>query len=634
MKSFFIVLISATLTLSAQQYRETLIPTRVTNPEKKYLRADLYISDSTVRRPSILIQTPYNKLFYRISLNNPNPESGAAVPYDTAHYNYIIVDWRGFYTNLSADSLLYNRGLDGFDIVEWIASQSWSNGKVGTWGGSALGQIQFQTAAQQPPHLVCAAPFIKDFKTKYSDYYYGGDFRKEHVESLMKLGFISEKLILSHPTEDIYWKTAENITDISKKINVPMFLCSGWFDHYPSDVMRAFDDIRTNSDVGVRNKHKLLFGPWMHTALGVSEQGILDFPNAAGIPVEMGKKFFDYYLRKVQNGWETNVPIQYYQIGENIWKTTDNWGNENKGMRTLYFHEGKRLSFEPPPQTFRPIDPDTLRTDPRNPTPTIGGSRFNPFDKSIPLGPQDISNILDRGDIVSYSTEELASPITMDGISDIKIYFDCNRRDADISARLCDIYPDGRWVLLTQGIQRLRLRNSLSEEQLLTINALDSATIHLTDLAMTFLEGHRIGIVLSGSNYPMFDINPNNGGQLYASGDSLEAETHISLNSDAASCFRFSSGSAPLAISSDNIPMYNCKIIPNPAKDDVYLELPSFAAGNRVIVSDALGKVVTSSEITHQKEFRFSSAELPAGLYEVVIISGSNVQTLTLVIQR
>lgn len=618
MKFLLLLLIIPAISATAQQFREVAIPTRITNPAKKFLLADLYISDSTVQKPVILIQTPYNKALYRLALGKVGAESGAGVPYDSAKYNYVTVDWRGFYANKDADSALYSRGFDGYDIIEWIAAQSWSNGKVGTWGGSALGQIQFQTAAQQPPHLVCAAPFIKDFKTKYNDFYYGGDYRKEHVQSLVKLGFTTEQLVLMHPTQDSYWKLAENLTDMSDKIAVPLFMCSGWFDHFPDDVLRAFDDVRTNSASTVRQKHKLLFGPWLHTSIGLSTQGILDFPNAAGIPVEMGMKFFNYYLRGEQNGWETEPVVRYYQMGENAWHTGADWQSAAKGKATLYFHEQKKLSFEPPPITFQPIPPDTLRADPRNPAPTIGGSRFNPFDKTITTGPQDISGLLARADVLGYATEPLTNEISINGASEVKFHFICNRKDADISVRLCDVFPDGKWVILTQGIERLRLRNSLSTEQLLTPGTPDSAIVSLSDLAMTFQKGHRIGLVISGSNYPMFDINPNSGNKLYTAGDTLTAETYISLNLGSATAFTFNTGSVISDVEEGNeAPFPPFHIFPNPAASEAHITFSVPQSNALITLTDMLGNVVYAHSYNDQQmaDYTIPTENLPTGIY-------------------
>ena len=174
-----IAIASATRAEAQLRYTPIAIPTR----DGKTLAADLYTSDTTVKRPTILIQTPYNKLYYRLATVIPPEAGGSLFPLDTLHYNYVTVDWRGFYGSKSAAVPNYDRGLDGYDAVEWIASQPWSDGKVGTWGASALGQIQFLTAKHRPPHLVCSVPLVKDFKTKYTDFYYGGVYRKETAAS-------------------------------------------------------------------------------------------------------------------------------------------------------------------------------------------------------------------------------------------------------------------------------------------------------------------------------------------------------------------------------------------------------------------------------------------------------------------
>ncbi len=628
-------LLSVTI-LQAQTYREISIPTRVADAGKKYLLADVYATDSTTPKPVILIQTPYNKKLYRLTLSTVIGQSGAGLPYDTAKYNYVIVDWRGFYANEAADITPANRGQDGYDIVEWIATQRWSNGKIGTWGGSALGQIQFQTAVQKPPHLVCAAPFIKDFKTKYEDFYYGGDYRKEHVASLVKLGFTTEQLILSHPTNDNAWKISENQTDNADQIAIPLFMCSGWFDHFPSDVLRAFNDVVTKSATSVRNKHKLLFGPWQHTSIGSSKQGVLEFPDAEGLPTAMGMKFFDYYLRGENNNWENEPTVRYYQMGENVWKTATSWQNVGTYTAKLYFREGKKLLTEKPPIYIKAVDPDTLIADAKFPVPTIGGSRFNPFDRTIETGPQDIQSLLSRKDVLAYSTEALLHDVAITGSSRIKVHFTCDRTDADISVRLCDVYPDGRWILLTQGIQRLRFRRSLSSELLLKQNTPDSATIELNDLGMTFTQGHKIGIVISGSNYPMFDVNLNNGGKMYTAGDSLTAETLIFSTNISPSVFEFESDRDITTVenetATDNQQM---TINPNPTNDKLTIYFGEMQVKGSIVVTDILGNQVAFQSINEPTTMMsISTNHLTSGVYILQVKTNSFIKTKTFQIVR
>jgi uncharacterized protein len=109
-----------------------------------------------VKCPTILVQTPYNRLLFNLGL-----PMGIGTNLDAYSYNFVIMDWRGFYgAAAAAYSGSPTRGEDGYDAVEWIASQSWSDTVVGTWGPSALGKAQFLTAKENPPHLKCMVPLV------------------------------------------------------------------------------------------------------------------------------------------------------------------------------------------------------------------------------------------------------------------------------------------------------------------------------------------------------------------------------------------------------------------------------------------------------------------------------------------
>ncbi|MFA5817267.1 MAG: CocE/NonD family hydrolase, partial [Bacteroidales bacterium] len=328
------------------RYTPIAIPMR----DGKFLAADLYSIDTTMAKPVILIQTPYNKNRYRDRVGVPEA-GGSPFPYDSVNYTYVVVDWRGRFGSKDAEVPGYDLGLDGYDCVEWIVRQRWCNGKVGLWGSSALGQIQFLTAKHQPPHLVCAVPLVRDYKTNYEDYFYGGVYRKEHVESLALLGFVSTQLILSHPSEDLFWQILEMNSDYPESINVPMLLIGGWYDHFPDEVMRAFDELRTRSDPAVRQKHKLMIGPWLHMELGKLQQGGLEYPNAVSVHDSAAMQFFDYYLRGIQNGYEQQPVVRYYQMGSNGWQSTGDWNSLSTSIDTLYLHPGGLLLSAVPSQS-------------------------------------------------------------------------------------------------------------------------------------------------------------------------------------------------------------------------------------------------------------------------------------------
>ncbi len=488
------------------------------------LAADLYSLDTTVPKPVILIQTPYNKISYRIASFSWVPEDTSGL-WNLVDYNYVFVDWRGFYASSDADSAGYDRGLDGYDCVEWIAPQSWSDGNIGTYGGSALGAIQFLTARHQPPHLICAAPWIIDYQQQYVDYYYGGVWRREHSDALSFLGFGRPAFVLEHPLYDGLWLYVETMSDYSEEFEIPMLLVSGWFDHYPGCIIRAFHDIRARSHISVRDKHKLLIGPWTHSGIGKLVQGELEYPAAEDYDESMVKAFFNFYLRGAPNGYEDEPVGQYFIMGGDEWFCTDDWYSISDSIYTLYLHPAELLSGSEPPSS---ASPDSFLYDPRDPSPIFGGARFNPSDPGAIAGPRDVRDSVEsRDDNLIYSTSPLTENLTILGNIIVRLFISSNRLDTDFAVRICDVYPDGRSMILTQGIRRARLRNSFSEEELMIPGDIYLVEVVMDPIAQTFLPGHSFRIIITSAIFPHFDTNINDGGPMYEQGDTLIATNFI-----------------------------------------------------------------------------------------------------------
>ena len=497
------------------------IPTRVDDPGLKFLSADLYSADTNEAKPVILIQTPYNKNLVAPVFLNPVFYRNTQLPVEYEHFNYVIMDWRGFFENRNQNISGYDRGLDGYDAIEWIADQSWCNGKIATQGASALGVIQFQTMRHQPPHHVCAIPVVRGLRMLYYQYYYGGVLRLEHTENLQTLGFGSG-LVKEQPIYNNFWKAYENQNYYPDKISVPLLMIGGWFDHYPKQSIEDFEILREESDPSVRDKHKLLMGPWTHSNVGYEEQGILNFPDAVDIPNDLMRQFLGFYLLDEETAWESRPPIQYFQMGDNEWKFAETWKDVKSGELEFFLHPGSKLSAD----AFNGTDSASCSYDPKDPSPSIGGARL-PLNDVEP-GPQDMSLVVEqRNDILIMTSDELDKPVSFAGQPEVKLYVSSDREDTDFAVRICDVYPDGRSVLLRQGIHKLRFRNSLENPELLTPGEIVEIAIGFDDMAHTFLPGHKIRIDITSSNYPVFDINLNNGGPLNEPGDTLVAENKI-----------------------------------------------------------------------------------------------------------
>ena len=173
----------------------------------KFLAGDLYLPSSTGKFPVILIQTPYNKNNYKIS------GLPFGIKYDITKSNYaiLVVDWRCRFSSISACAFGSDNGEDGYDLVEWAGVQTWSTGKIGTWGPSALGNIQFNTAKKQPPHLVCAIPEVASPVFEYSKYFHGGVLEAASFKTLNEKLFPgSYDLVIKNPYYNATWQFVEN----------------------------------------------------------------------------------------------------------------------------------------------------------------------------------------------------------------------------------------------------------------------------------------------------------------------------------------------------------------------------------------------------------------------------------------
>src|SRR5690606_31117224 len=175
---FFLILANIGLTQPLSPQVDS-IPMR----DNKKLAADVHIPSGCTQCPVILIQTPYNRQLFRWGL----PFVGINI--NSSNYIYVVTDWRGFFGSAGAISAGSDQGEDGYDVIDWIVAQTWSDGNVGTYGPSALGKAQYTTAREQHPNHICAVPQVAGPQFAYHDYYFGGVLEESHLEQLGALGF-------------------------------------------------------------------------------------------------------------------------------------------------------------------------------------------------------------------------------------------------------------------------------------------------------------------------------------------------------------------------------------------------------------------------------------------------------------
>jgi hypothetical protein len=113
--------------------------------------------------------------------------------------------------------------------------------------------------------------------------------------------------------------------------------------------------------------------------------------------------------------------------------------------------------------------------------------------------------------VVLFTTPPLAEPVEVTGRVRAKLFVSSSAADTDLSVRLCDVYPDGKSYLFTDGILRLRYRNSFEKPEPLTPGEMATVTVDCWSTSIIFNRGHRIRVAVTSSNFPRFDVNPGTG---------------------------------------------------------------------------------------------------------------------------
>jgi hypothetical protein len=417
---------------------------------------------------------------------------------------------------------------DGYDTVEWLAKQRWCNGKIGTFGGSALGITQYALAGSAPPHLKAMHAWVACPDLYIYAIHQGGALRESLAVGWSKANKFNERTLdlfsYGRRIYDSFWKV-RSLKSVIYRVNVPSVHVGGWFDIFSQGTLDAFVMMQHESAPGARGRQRLIMGPWPH---GITRKvGEIEFPeNAVETPNFDMKEWFDYWIKGIDTGIFAKPPVDYYVMGDvddpeapgNEWRTAQDWPIPCR-YTPLYLREGGRLSFQ------KPLEENSSQTytyDPKNPVPTKGGANL-----LIPAGSMDQRELEGRSDVLVFQTDPLEEPLQVIGRIRVKLWASSSCTDTDFVAKLMDVYPDGRSMLIADGIIRGRFRRSLSREELLEPGTIYEFEIDLWSTAIVFNRGHRIKVHITSSNYPRFDINPNTG-EDYAEGcDMRVAENTI-----------------------------------------------------------------------------------------------------------
>ncbi len=508
----------------AQDSGTRVIDEMVPMPDGVRLATTVYLPNGEGPWPAILIRTPYNRASSDLSAD------------DLTAIGIVLVvqDMRGHYESEGTTSAFMADRVDGQATLEWIDAQEWSNGRVATFGGSALGIAQYLMAPGAPDNLVCQFVMVATPDVYAETAYLGGAWRYSLTQGWLE-GNSSAHMVddfLTHYLNSDYWDPVR-IMDYSA-VQVPAVHLSGWFDIFSRGTIAAFQGYQTQGGEGAAGKQYLIMGPWTHDV--EAQVGELTYPNLDELPLEQWLvQQLTNCLLGVGDG-DLGLPaVHYYTMGAvgesdapgNQWRTAETWPPPGITEIPVYLYPNNFLSVEAPAEDG---GGDSFVYDPSYPTPTLGGANLN-----IEAGSYDQRPIERREDVIVYSTQPLPEPVAVTGQVRAQIWITTDVPDTDIVVRLTDVYPDGRSMLVLDGIARARFHETpdQSSESSLTPGEPVMLTVDLGPTSIVFNQGHRIRISVTSSNAPRFAPNPNTGAMFFDEGDSVQiAQTTILHSAD------------------------------------------------------------------------------------------------------
>jgi predicted acyl esterase len=462
------------------------------------LATDVYTpSPGATGLPCLLVRTPYGRTRYA-------QEFGSMARWG---YAVAIQDLRGRFDSegkaMAFDSDGWGREQDGYDTVEWLARQQFCNGRVGTLGASAMGITQVLLAPTAPPHLVCQHISVAPGSLYHHAAYVGGVLRKDQVENYLRGQAHPDalKLVLDHPDYDDFWQDRDAVRRAAST-RAPAVHYGGWYDTFLQGTIDTFCAWQGHGGPGARGRQKLVLGPWTHGGPGKTEWGDFELPQAARHTPDYvsARRWFDHYLKGVDNGAEAIPAATYYVMGPldgrstagNRWATADAWPPPGR-TRPFYFAADGALSAGGPPDQPGSA---AFTYDPNDPTPTVGGRNLY-----LPAGPKDQRAIERRSDVVAFTSPPLGEDLEVTGRVTATVFVSAGRPEAHAALRLCDVYPDGRSILIAEGIRRLPLpsgRDGAGRR----LGGPVEVEVDLWSTSIVLAKGHRIRVSVAGANYP------------------------------------------------------------------------------------------------------------------------------------
>jgi uncharacterized protein len=484
--------------------------------------------------PAVLVRTAYNRV----------PMTGDE--FVQRGMAFVAQDVRGRYGSGGEYYPFTAEEDDGSDTLQWLAAQPWCDGRVGMFGDSYLAATQFYAALSGSPHLAALNPRFMAGDCWKRAYYADGAFSLGLTWSWLcfecnarasEAGFMPRfdvgEVLRSLPIVDMdiasgagvvrhfrdyvestrygaQWEPL-NVRARFQQVRTPMFLVGGWYDYYAGETFANYAALLQHTDPALA--HRVLVGPWTHGISGASALGELDFGPAALAENDCTLRWLTATLTEQTDQFPA-APIRLFVMGENVWRDEWEWPLARTRWTDYHLRAGGGLTVE----AHGDEPPDTYTYDPADPAPTRGGNHsIGPYNPGLfelaPPGPFDQRPVEARPDVLTYTSEVLERDLEVTGPVTFTLHAASSAPDTDFVARLCDVYPDGRSINITEGVIRARFREGIwGVPRLMEPGRVYEFTVDLACTSNVFRAGHRLRLDLTSSCFPLWDRNLNTGG--------------------------------------------------------------------------------------------------------------------------
>jgi putative CocE/NonD family hydrolase len=533
----------------------------------------------------------------------PYDKSGTAVEakwFAARGYAVVVNDVRGRYASEGRWQWIVDDPADGLDLVRWIGAQPWCSGKIGTFGTSYVGGTQHALACMNPPYLACMIPVDSVSNAGVAGMRHGGAFELRFMNWIFTIGAPNARAALADPKlrsalvdngrlmpqhlmdlplrpgctplkfvpeyeewlieamrhgeNDAYWKRPGHsvVENVDRYADVPVYHVTGWYDSWCRQNVMNWQALSRAK----KSPQKLIVGPWTHGQQRSNFAGEIEFPPEAALAFNDWRlRWFDHWLKTIDNGVEKEPPVRLFVMGGGDgrkskagrlqhggrWIEANQFPPTEPKLTPFYLHGSGQLSPNKPGDL---TSHTTFAFDPLNPVPTIGGNLssygglgdaggYDQRARTTTLFARDQLPLSQRRDVVVFQTPPLADDVEVIGPVAVKLFVSSSAVDTDFTAKLIDVYPPnpdyplGFDLNIGDSIIRMRYRDSLERAELMTPGKLYEATINLYPTANRFVRGHRIRLDISSSNFARFDLNPNTGEPLQQHRSMISAQNTV-----------------------------------------------------------------------------------------------------------